>query len=156
MPAIRISARALIDAVTTTPAANARAVCDGPVQVRTSTLAILTASFIPAVVFTLVEIPSFTALFGTWQAADWSAQILKTAITSYLCMIVVLITLLPAAAVAGITHALARSLQRRRGIDYAAIGAAVSFVTASMIYWYLPTTMLALVAILAGALMGAA
>jgi hypothetical protein len=107
-------------------------------------------------VFTLVEIPLFATLFSTWQAADWSTQILKMAISSYLCIVIVLITLLPAAIVAGITHALARSLQRTHGVDYAVIGAIVSFVAASMTYSYLPTAILAPAVILAGALMGAA
>jgi hypothetical protein len=42
------------------------------------------------------------------------------------------------------------------GVDYAVIGASVSFVAASMMYSYLPTAMLAPAVILAGALMGGA
>jgi hypothetical protein len=114
MPAIRKSARAFLGTLTTTPATDAPATFNCPVRVRTSKLAILTASLVPAAVFTLVEIPLFATLFSTWQTADWSTQILKMAISSYLSMVIVLITLLPAAIVAGITHALARSLQRRR------------------------------------------
>jgi len=156
MPAIRKSARTFLGALTTTPVTDAPASFDSPVQVRTSSLAILTASFVPAAVITLVEIPLFATLFSTWQAADWSTQILKMAISSYLCMVIALITLLPAVIVAGIIHALARSLQRTHSVDYAMIGAIVSFVAASMMYSYLPTVMLVPVVILAGALMGAA
>ena len=156
MPAIRKSARAFLGTLTTTPVTDAPASFDSPVQVRTSSLAILTASFVPAAVITLVEIPLFATLFSTWQAADWSTQILKMAISSYLCMVIALITLLPAVIVAGIIHALAGSLQRTHSVDYAMIGAIVSFVAASMMYSYLPTVMLVPVVILAGALMGAA
>jgi hypothetical protein len=152
---MRNSAPAFIGALTTAQATDAPAQIDGPVQVRTSTLAILTASFVPAAVFTLATIPLFATIFSSWQTADWSAQILKVAIHSYLFLVIVLITLLPAALVAGITHALARSLQRTRGTDYAVIGTLVSFVVALMMYSYLPATMQVPTVVLAGALMGA-
>jgi hypothetical protein len=157
MSVIRNSARAFIGAKTATPATDAPAVFDGPAQVRTSTLAILTASFVPAAVFALAAIPFFAAIFRTWHATDWSTQILEVALPSYLFMILVPITLLPAAIVVGITHAMARSLQRIGSVDYAVIGALVSFGAALMMSSLLPTVMLMPAAvILAGALMGAA
>jgi hypothetical protein len=156
MSVMRNSARAFIGAQTATPATDAPAVFDGPAQVRTSTLAILTASFVPAAVFALGAIPFFVAIFRTWHSTDWSTQILEVALPSYLFMILVLITPLPAAIVIGITHAMARSLQRIGSVDYAVIGAIVSLGAALMTSSLLPTAMLMPAVILAGALMGAA
>jgi hypothetical protein len=156
MSVIRNLARAFTGAQTATPATDAPAVLDGPAQVRTSTLAILTTSFVPAAVFALAAIPFFAAIFGTWHATDWSTQILELALPSYLFTILVLITPLRAAIVIGITHAMARSLQRIGSVDYAVIGAIVSFGAALTMSSLLPTVMLMPAVILAGALMGAA
>jgi hypothetical protein len=156
MSVMRNSARALTGTRTATRATGAPAVFDGPAQVRTSTLAILTASLVPAAVFALAAIPFFAAIFRTWHAADWSTQILEVVLPSYLFMILVLITPLPAAIIIAITHAMARSLRRIGSVDYAVIGATVSFSAALMMSSLLPTAMLMPAVILAGALMGAA
>jgi len=123
--------------------------------VRTSAPAILIASFIPAAIYAIASIPRFATAFGAWQPADRSAQILQLAISCYLFAITVLITLMSIAFVVGITHALARSLQRMREMDYAAIGAIVSLVAAPMLYSYLPVTMPMPMLILAAAMTAA-
>jgi hypothetical protein len=156
MSVMRNSARALTGTRTAARATDALAVFDGPAQVRTSSLAILTASFVPAAVLALAAIPFFAAIFRTWHASDWSTQILEVVLPSYLFMILVLITPLPAAIVIAITHAMARSLQRIGSVDYAVIGAIVSFSAALLMSSLLPTVMLMPAVILAGALMGAA
>jgi hypothetical protein len=156
MSVMRNSARALTGTRTAARATDALAVFDGPAQVRTSSLAILTASLVPAAVFALAAIPFFAAIFRTWHASDWSTQILEVVLPSYLFMILVLITPLPAAIVIAITHAMARSLQRIGSVDYAVIGAIVSFSAALLMSSLLPTVMLMPAVILAGALMGAA
>jgi hypothetical protein len=156
MSVMRNSARALTGTRTAARATDALAVFDGPAQVRTSSLAILTASLVPAAVLALAAIPFFAAIFRTWHASDWSTQILEVVLPSYLFMILVLITPLPAAIVIAITHAMARSLQRIGSVDYAVIGAIVSFSAALLMSSLLPTVMLMPAVILAGALMGAA
>jgi hypothetical protein len=156
MSVMRNSARALTGTRTAARATDALAVFDGPAQVRTSSLAILTASFVPAAVLALAAIPLFAAIFRTWHASDWSTQILEVVLPSYLFMILVLITPLPAAIVIAITHAMARSLQRIGSVDYAVIGAIVSFSAALLMSSLLPTVMLMPAVIVAGALMGAA
>jgi hypothetical protein len=156
MSVMRNSARALFGTQTAARATDAPVMFDGPAQVRTSTLAILTASLVPAAVFALAAIPFFAAIFRTWHATDLSTQILEVVLPSYLFMILVLITPLPAAIVIAITHAMARSLQRIDSVDYAVIGAIVSFGAALMMSSLLPSVMLMPAVILAGALMGAA
>jgi hypothetical protein len=136
-------------ASTTAPAADAPAQFDGPVQVHTSTLAIPTASFIPAAVFALAAIPFFAAIFSTCQVdpedghTDLSFHDHRSdhAIACRHCR----------------RHHPRTGAQpaRTHGVDYAVIGAVVSFVAAVMMYSFLPTMMLMPVVVLAGALMGA-
>lgn len=150
MSVIRNSVPALIAVEISIPPAR----FDGPLQVRTSALAILTASCATAAVLALAVVACFAATFSTWQTADWSAHILKMAIPSYLFLITVLVTVVPAAAVVGTTHALARNLQRMRVVDYAAIGAGVSLVAASITVSFVPAPVLLPTVVMTGALMG--
>jgi hypothetical protein len=131
------------------PAANA-----APLQVRTSAQAILAASFVPAAVFVVTALPFFVSMLHTWHTADWSTQILKIVIPTYVFGIIVLVTVVPAAIAIGVTHALARRLQRMRGVDYALTGAGVSFVVALATVSWLPVPALVPTVVLAGGLMG--
>jgi hypothetical protein len=136
------------------PPAEAPAADGAPVQVRTSAQAILAASFVPAAVFLVAAQPLFVSMLVTWHSADWPTQILKIVIPSYIFVIIVLVTVIPAAIAIGVTHALARCLQRMRGVDYALTGAGVSFVVALAIGALLPMPALVPTMVLAGGLMG--
>lgn len=66
-----------------------------------------------------------------------------------------MVTAIPAAIIIQVTHALARAMNRMRGIDYAVIGAIVSCAAALTIAGYVPLWLLLPAVAVAGALMGA-
>jgi hypothetical protein len=155
MAVILNSVRAFMGATIEAQASHAPARFGDAVQVRTSALAILATSVVPAAAYAIVAVPLVAMLFSTWQPTDWSTQILRLGISSALFVITAVTTMLPFSLVVAITHTLARSLRRRRDVDYAAIGAVVSLVAAPTMYVYLPVTMPLPTLVLAGALTGA-
>lgn len=137
-----------------------RVTFDGPVQVRTSFIAIVIASFIPAAIAGLVFFPFVTLMYGhIWEghflAYDWSQRVSEMALPVYLVMVVLIITALPAAIVVRITHAVARAVNRLNGLDYALIGAIVSGIGAALLLVVVQAYALIPYAVISGAIMGA-
>jgi hypothetical protein len=133
---------------------------DGPVQVRTSFIGIVIASFMPAGIAGLVFLPFVTLIYGhIWEghflATDWSQRVSEMALPVYLVMVVLIITVLPAAIVVRITHAVARALGRLNGLDYALIGSVIGGIVAVLALAVVAAYALIPYAVLSGAIMGA-
>lgn len=127
---------------------------DGPVQVRTSGIAILIASFIPACAIFML---STLFLFKTSSGADlqkYSWQLMLVGIGTYALIVTLIMTILPSALVVGVTHAVARAMNRSHIGDYAAIGAVVGLLGAFVLLALTGTVPLLVAAPIAGALMG--
>lgn len=96
----------------------------GPVQVRTSMMATLIASVTPAVLFALCFLFLFAIVFP-FQGASWRSQIQVIAVPSYLAVMVLIVTAVPAAILVNIAHGVARMTKQSGTLAYAGIGAAV-------------------------------
>lgn len=106
---------------------------DGPVRVRSSMSATLIAAIIPAAIFAVLVMPLFalTMDFSDSMARiNWSEIVLKVATPSYLTVVVLLVTAIPAAIITQLIHVIARSFNRMRGADYAMIGAGMGCIAA--------------------------
>jgi hypothetical protein len=137
-----------------TPAAPIQ-IFDGPIQVRTSGIAILIASFIPACAIFML---STLFLFKTSSGADlqkYSWQLMLIGIGTYALIVTLIMTVLPSVLVVGVTHAVARAMNRSHVGDYAAIGAVVGLLGAFVLLALTGTVPLLVAAPIAGALMGA-
>lgn len=104
-------------------AAAAPAAFDGPVQVRTSLLAISASALVPAGIVAFIAVPFASAMFGQWdlqsmRRLEWTTQIQQMALPAFLFMMSLLVTAVPATVAVGITHAIARASRRSRGLDY--------------------------------------
>jgi hypothetical protein len=120
---------------------------DGPLQVRTSFIAIVIAALVPALVVTALAVPLILLSgmpAGLFLAAP--AQMFVTAL---------LVTVVPAALVVAASHAIARSLGRTRGRDYAAIAGVLNLLPACLLLAMVSAAMLFPVAAVIGAIMGA-
>jgi hypothetical protein len=103
---------------------------DGPVQVRTSIAAMFLASFIPAL---LVTILFFGVTYDVVSRVEtgagnplgfvWSRQIMALGLPAQIFLMTVMTTIIPSAIFVAIAHCVARALGRIRGLDYAGIGA---------------------------------
>jgi hypothetical protein len=141
------------------PATAGPAHFDGPVQVRTSMVATVMASMVPAAMVALIMIPFVTFFLTKWDAGAsqnpaWTNQISQMAMPAYFFMLTLFATAIPAAIVVGITHAAARVVRRTGGLDYAVIGAAVGALGAAALLMFFPPILIP-VAFIVGALMGA-
>lgn len=135
------------------PAAPIR-IFDGPVRVRTSGVAILIASFIPACAMFML---STLFLFKTSASVDLqksSWQLMLVGIGTYTLVLTLIMTVLPSALTIGVTHAVARAMDRQHIGDYAAIGAVVGLLGALVLLALTGTVPLLVAAPIAGALMG--
>lgn len=132
---------------------------DGPVQVRTSIVATLIASTVPAAIVALIIAPFAGMLMqkidaGTFQNMLWASQIDRMVLPAYLFMFMLFATAVPAAIVIGVIHAIARTMRRTGGMDYAAIGAGVIAILLFAMLTWLPL-LLFLPFVITGAIMGA-
>ncbi len=106
---------------------------NGPVRVRSSMSATMIAAIIPAAIFAVLVLPLFALSMDftdSFARINWSEVVLKVATPSYLTVVVLLVTAVPAAIVTQIIHAIARYLNRMRGADYAMIGAGMGCLVA--------------------------
>lgn len=132
---------------------------DGPVQVRTSVVATLIASSIPAAIAALLVAPFAGLLMhkfpaGAFQNMLWADQISRMLLPAYFFMFALFATIIPSAIAIGIIHAIARAIPRTGAVAYAAIGAGVAaFALAALLEWMTPLLFLPFVIV--GALMGA-
>jgi hypothetical protein len=152
--------RAWLNAGTHLDAPPLPVVYDGPVQVRTSSIATLIASIIPAAFLALLCLPLVLLAFNHIAGDDGpqvqtSTQILQLALTAQTFLATLVATALPSAIVTMATHGLARSFRRTRGRDYAFIGAGVSCVGAIILLPLVHAGFLFPAAAVIGTLMGA-
>ena len=132
---------------------------DGPVQVRTSIVATLIASTVPAAVVALIIAPFASMMMqkfdaGTFQNTLWADQISRVVMPAYFFMFTLFATAIPSAIIIGITHAIARASRCTGGIAYAAIGAGVAAVALIALLTWLPVLFFLPFALI-GAVMGA-
>jgi hypothetical protein len=132
---------------------------DGPVQVRTSVVATLIASTVPAATVALIIAPFAGMLMhkfdpGTFQNLFWANQINRAVLPAYFFMFTLFATAIPSAIIVGIIHGIARAARRTRGVDYAAIGAGVVTIALLAMLIWLPLFFF-LPFVIVGALMGA-
>lgn len=129
---------------------------DGPVQVRTSIVATLIASTVPAAIVALIIAPFAGMKFepGTFQNMLWADQISRVVMPAYFFMFTLFATAIPSAIMVGITHAIARATRRTGGVAYAAIGAGVVALALVALLTWLPVLFF-LPFVLIGAVMGA-
>ena len=132
---------------------------DGPVQVRTSVVATLIASAVPAAAVALIIAPFSDMLMhkfdpGTFRDVFWANQINRAVLPAYFFMFTLFATAIPSAITVGIVHGIARATRRTRGMDYAAIGAGVVTVALLAILTWLPLFYF-LPFVMVGAVMGA-
>jgi hypothetical protein len=132
---------------------------DGPVQVRTSIVATLIASTVPAATVALIIAPFAGMLMqkfdaGTFQNMFWADQISRAVLPAYFFMFTLFATAIPSAIIVGIIHGIARATRRTRGMDYAVIGAGVVTVTLLAMLTWLPLFFF-LPFVIVGAVMGA-
>jgi hypothetical protein len=146
------------DAATEAPATPA-VTFDGPVQVRTSLTAVAIAAAVPAAIVAVVTIPFVTSIFGHFSADgshsfNWSKQVNEMAFPAYFFMLTLMTTSFPSAIVIAITHAIARSTRRTRGIDYSGIGAAVAGAGAVLASPFISLWLTIPITAVAGVMMG--
>lgn len=132
---------------------------DGPVQVRTSIIATLIASAVPAATIALIIAPFAGMLMqkfepGTFQNMLWADQISRMLLPAYFFMFTLFATAIPSAIIIGIVHAIGRATRCTSGFAYAAIGAGVVTVALVALLTLLPV-MFFLPFVLVGAVMGA-
>ena len=142
------------------PAADAppTAIFNGPERVRSSISATMIAAIVPAAVFAVVVVPLFSSAMDLGSLItrfNWSEVVTMIAAPSYLTVIVLMVTAIPAAIIVQVTHAIARSMNRMRGIDYAVIGAIISSAVALAAAGYITPLLLLPAMAIVGALMGA-
>lgn len=124
-----------------------------PVRVRTSKLAFLIVTLVPAAIISVLFVLFLFSFGGTPRtAARWIALLAMPALVLYKSFVV---TLLPAIVVVGATHVLARVMGRSSGADYAAIAAGVAMLGACTLLGRLQPLLLFSLAALMGAIMGA-
>lgn len=141
------------------PAMTARSatIFNGPVRVRSSLSATMIAAIVPAAVFAVLVIPLFSLTMdfsGSFTRINWSEVVMKVAVPSYLTLTVLLVTAIPAAIIIQVTHAIARSLNRMRGVDYAVIGASIGCAVALAAAGFLSPVLTIPASAITGALMG--
>jgi hypothetical protein len=124
---------------------------DGPLQVRSSFAAGTIASLVPALIVTVLAVPLLMMLF--FESPSFHALFL--AAPAQMFVTALLVTIAPSALVVGATHALARSLRRTRGLDYAAIAAVLNCIPACMLLAMVGAALLFPLAAITGAVMGA-
>lgn len=126
---------------------------DGPVQVRTSIVAMLIASVIPACILFL-----FSSLFmidGAGAKPNWIMSLAAGGNASYVSVIALIATLLPAACVVATAHAIARARTTTSSLDYTLAGTAAGALAAVALTLFLPVTLVLPFGLVSGALMGA-
>jgi hypothetical protein len=136
-------------------------VYDGPVQVRTSSVATLIVAIIPAAFLALICLPlvmlGFNAIAGNESpSVQRSTQLLQVGLTAQTFIATVVATSLPASIITMATHGLARSFRRTRARDYALIGAVMSCLGAIILLPLVEAGFLFPTAAVIGVLMGAA
>jgi hypothetical protein len=124
-----------------------------PVRARTSKLAFLIVTLVPAAVISVLFVLFLFSFSGPPRTATrWVALLAMPASVLYTSFVV---TILPAIAVVGVTHVLARVMGRASGADYAAIAAGVAMLGACTLLGRLQPLLLFSLAALTGAIMGA-
>lgn len=105
---------------------------DGPIQFRTSIAAMFIASFVPALLITLLFfVLSYGLLSGVESAPDepirfnWSNQIMAFALPAQMFVMTAITTTIPCAIFVGVAHGIARTLRWTTGLAYAGVGALV-------------------------------
>jgi hypothetical protein len=133
---------------------------EGPVQVRTSIAAAFTAATLPAFFMGLLAFATF--LLGvdvmTPGRATGPELTIAFALPAQIFLMTLLMTILPAAIFAWLTHLAARSLGARSGLHYAAMGAALALAVSLAFGPFSPLTSIGYLigpAMLTGAVMGA-
>ena len=133
---------------------------DGPVQVRTSLAATAIASAIPAIFIAIFAVPLGMLAFGHFSRSSAASegpwvQVLPLALPAQAFLATLLATAVPAAVIVMATHALARSLGRTAGRDYALAGALTASAAALTLIALLHPAFLFPSADVVGGLMGA-
>jgi hypothetical protein len=134
--------------------ATAPTLFDGPVQVRTSLVAMLIASVIPACILFL-----FSSLFmidGVASKPNWILNIAAGGNPSYVPVIALVATLLPAAFVVATAHAIARARSTTSSLDYTLAGTAAGALASLALTLFMPAALVLPFGLVSGALMGAA
>lgn len=124
---------------------------DGPVQVRSSFAAGTIATLVPALIVTALAVPLLMVLLFESPAL----HTMFLAAPAQMFVTALLVTVAPSALVVGATHAIARSLRRTRGRDYAVIAAVLNCLPACMLLAMVGAALLFPMAVITGAIMGA-
>ena len=143
------------DAPEHAPAAPTLPLFDGPVQVRTSAVAVLIACVLPACILFIFSTLFMINVGGT--NPNWILRLASTSGTpSYVPVVALITTLLPSAIVVVATHAIVRAMGSARTLDYVLVGAGAGFVVGCMLIGFVKPLLLLPYALVSGGLMGAA
>jgi hypothetical protein len=125
-----------------------------PVRVRTSKFAFVVMAMVPGGMVWLFTLPTSGLLSGDLPKT-FPGWIIALAGPIYLGFLGLILTALPAATIIGITHVIARAMERMRGMEYATIGAGVAMIGACTLLTYGDPVVLLFLSATAGAIMGA-
>lgn len=120
----------------------------------------MVAALTPTAFVTALAIPLVTLATGNFMSVEQQPdaakmQVFQMAIPAQLFLSALFATIVPSTIAVCATHAIARSLSRLRGRDYALIGAAVGCTVALLLAMVVSPLLLFPTAAMVGALMGA-
>jgi hypothetical protein len=96
---------------------------DGPLQVRTSFVAIAIAAFVPAVFTATLMLLMVSSMTGEPAFPGRSGALFTLGFSAQALIVTALTTAIPTGIFAAVVHGLARAMERTRSRDYVVIGA---------------------------------
>ena len=154
---VAVAAAPQVAAPATAEPASAPRVFDGPVRVRTSVGAIAIAATAPAAL-SAVLVFMLVVVFGGMAGMDGPGAIFTAAIPAQIFLTALIGTSVPSAILMLAAHHIARSLNRGKGGEYAAIGSLVAGGCVVLLTPLMPIDTMLLflaIAVVNGAIMGA-
>ncbi|MGC2778272.1 MAG: hypothetical protein WA418_21830 [Bradyrhizobium sp.] len=130
---------------------------DGPIRVRTSVAAVAISATMPAVLTAILSF-TITSLLLPSRVGDGLGPLFAAAIPAQMFMAILVATSVPSAIFVLALHHIARAVNRRRGAEYAGIGAAMALIFVLLVMPFapvFPATFLLLPALAYGGIMGA-